>query len=503
MDIKKLFSFNKTVRGYNHISKDIPCEDFSTSFISENENYRIIAVADGHGSSACFRSSYGSKKAVEIVVDCFKNFVEGILDSEEKEKEFYQMFFNNPRYQQSTLERLIGVVSSRWNVAVQQHYQENPVSSDELQDDKDVKVYENNIPHIYGTTLMAGLMLSKCLILIHQGDGRCNVFYKDGHMEQPVPWDSRCEFNTTTSMCDSDVATSFRYKVINLEQEEVIACYMGSDGVEDAYGDTWESLNNSSHKCMGGVYTFYKILSREIVEKGTDEFEQYLEEKLPPFSENGSGDDISVAGIVDVEALSHLIDKFKYDIELYHMEDDLLFQESRLKSKTRKHSILQKRLAEAKQELEVKQSYLLREKQRLENLIKEKAELIRTCDRLKIKIAEDEKVLKDMNDECNPGLDMLNRVTEWWGFTIVKTKERGSTVISDSQISLQKTEEAVERKEAEIHRQSETIKTVNDDIVSAQAKYDEQKTKFDEYDEQYQAIQREIDKINLQISKLR
>ena len=113
MDIKKLFSFNKTVRGYNHISKDIPCEDFSTSFISENENYRIIAVADGHGSSACFRSSYGSKKAVEIVVDCFKNFVEGILDSEEKEKEFYQMFFNNPRYQQSTLERLIGVVSSR------------------------------------------------------------------------------------------------------------------------------------------------------------------------------------------------------------------------------------------------------------------------------------------------------------------------------------------------------------------------------------------------------
>ena len=64
---------------------------------------------------------------------------------------------------------------------------------------------------------------------------------------------------------------------------------------------------------MGGVHTFYKDLTCQIASMDTTAFEDYLCEMLPEFSEigrfsrAGSGDDISVAGIVDVEEISKFV----------------------------------------------------------------------------------------------------------------------------------------------------------------------------------------------------
>ena len=70
------------------------------------------------------------------------------------------------------------------------------------------------------------LMVSKYLILIQQGDGRCDVFYKDGSVDQPIPWDERCKGSTTTSMCDTDAFASIRSAVIDTEERGVVACYI-------------------------------------------------------------------------------------------------------------------------------------------------------------------------------------------------------------------------------------------------------------------------------------
>ena len=40
------------------------------------------------------------------------------------------------------------------------------------------------------------------------------------------------------------------------------------------------------------------------------------------FSSCGSGDDVSVAGIVDTKAVGSLVSGFKHDIELYALEDE-------------------------------------------------------------------------------------------------------------------------------------------------------------------------------------
>lgn len=48
--MKQAYTFHKTVRGHLHIVREIPCEDFSDSFSSEDGKFHIAVVADGHGS---------------------------------------------------------------------------------------------------------------------------------------------------------------------------------------------------------------------------------------------------------------------------------------------------------------------------------------------------------------------------------------------------------------------------------------------------------------------
>lgn len=245
-----------------------------------------------------------------------------------------------------------------WNDGVHKHYRDHPPTDEEILKNAQVVKNDTNISHIYGTTLMAALLLPSCLIILHQGDGRCEVFYEDGTVEQPVPWDIRCEDTAVTSMCDDDAVTSIRHCVIDLNERNVIACYLGSDGVEDAYRDTYSDLGGT-HGLMGGVHAFYKDLTCQVARMSTGEFEQYLESMLPDFSANGrfshtgSGDDVSVAGIVDMAMIQKLTEQFWLDVKHYDLEEALFWKEDELRGKSRKHEILKKRVEEAKRKVSV------------------------------------------------------------------------------------------------------------------------------------------------------
>jgi hypothetical protein len=355
-----MFTFHKSVIGHVHILKDIPCEDYSASFSEKNGRYHIAIVADGHGSEECFRSAFGSKAAVDIALAKLKDFAEAVLESPGTEERFYCDIFTNPRYQAMTMRQLTDSIISRWHDYVEEDYQNNPPTEDELQKTEEHSNREaNNVAQIYGTTLMAALWLPCCLLVVHQGDGRCDVFYDDGTVDQPVPWDKRCVDTAVTSLCDEDALTSIRHCVLNIIDKKIIACYLGSDGVEDAYRDTYEAVDGKMHSLMGGVHTFYKDLTCQLGTKSQEDFNVYLTEMLPKFSANGrfsrtgSGDDISVAGIVDIKAVRRHIDQFKVDTEIYDLEEQLFWKEDELRGKMRKHGILHKRMDEAKAELEV------------------------------------------------------------------------------------------------------------------------------------------------------
>lgn len=368
------YAFHETVRGHLHVLNEMPCEDSSISFSAEDGKYNIAIVADGHGSKSCYRSEVGSKAATDVARKCLKELAEVTLESKAAEDRFYKDMFSNPRYRKVTIRQLTDTIIARWHDWVVEHYENNPPTPEEISESTE---NDNTIAHIYGTTLIAALKLPKCLILIQQGDGRCDVFYGDGSVDQPIPWDARCEDTTTTSLCDEDAKDSFRSYVIDLVDKPVMACYLGSDGIEDAYRDTYEELGGS-HILMGGVHAFYKDLTCQLAAMGRIKFKNYLKTMLPKFSRSGSGDDISVAGIVDIGVIRKFVVQFQYDVKLYDLEEALYWKEDELRSKTRKHGILQKRVEEIQSELsaeEIKQLSLETELQQLKQEIKIKEEM--------------------------------------------------------------------------------------------------------------------------------
>jgi hypothetical protein len=310
-----------------------------------SDRFRIAAVADGHGADECFRSRTGAEAAVGTAVETLRQFAESILQEEESEQAFYRTIFHDPRERRMILQRLADTIVAGWTDRVLEDYEENPPATEETGEMPQAAVEPEQIAHIYGTTLIAALWLPECLILLQQGDGRCDVFYEDGSVDQPIPWDERCHENVTTSMCDSDAAASFRSCVIDRKETPVMACFLDCDGVEDAYHDSDET--------MAGVHTFHKHLILKLLSMQEAEFDEYLEEFLPEFSAfgifgpTGSGDDVSVAGIVDREAAGQWKDRFSLDIRRYELEEELFQKENELKSKMRKHQILKKRMDEA------------------------------------------------------------------------------------------------------------------------------------------------------------
>lgn len=355
--MSRIYTFHKTVIGNLHIKNGIICEDYSASFSAENNRYHIAIVADGHGSRSCFRSAFGAKKVTEVAFDCLQELAETVLASEDEENRFYKEKFLNHRDRKTTLRQLTDTIIARWHNCVLEDYESTPPSLEEM--GEFAAEYQNgeNVSHIYGTTVIAALWLPMYLILLQQGDGRCDVFYENSTVNQPIPWDSRCEDTVTTSMCDDDVMDSFRTHVVDLSAEPVIACYLGTDGVEDAYRDTYEALGGC-HVLMGGVHTFYKDLTCEIAARDAKDFEAYLDIMLPEFSalgrfsRCGSGDDVSVAGIVDIEAVSKIAENFRLDVRQYDLEESLFWKEDELRGKTRKYGILQKRMKDAEEDLE-------------------------------------------------------------------------------------------------------------------------------------------------------
>ena len=498
----QVFTFHETVRGHLHVMNEFPCEDSSLSFSAGNGRYHIAIVADGHGSKSCFRSDYGSKVATEVALKCLQQFAEATLASEELEERFYRDIFSNPRYRHMTVRRLTDTILAEWHDRVLEDYKNNPPTLEEMGESETAYQNGNNPAQIYGTTLIAALKIPQCLILLHQGDGRCNVFYEDGSVDQPIPWDSRCEYTTTTSLCDEDACERFRSCVINLAEKPVIACYVGCDGVEDAYIDTYEGLGGS-HVLMGGVHTFYKYLTCQIVQMGYEAFMSWLPDFLTKFSadgifsKSGSGDDVSVSGIVDLSKIGSFTERYAYDVKLYALEEDLFWKKDELRGKTRKHGILKKRFDAAKLVYEnavVTQSTLSESLSQLQNRRIEFSQ--------RIEAAKEELEAYRQDAESAVG-QFEGKYTTRFAAALQRFIEEISTGYSQKETAYSKMLEQLVELDAKIRQIEEEVECGKKNLLELERKRDEAQSAFEEYDAKYQAIDIERGRIVDQIKALK
>ncbi len=270
-------AFNLTSIGAMHIQKGIICQDASGCM--NTREYTVTAVCDGHGGEEYFRSHIGSQYAKEAFLNCMNDAE--LLNCCRKAV--------TKKQQNEVLIQLEKCIISEWNSSILTHYLNNPFTEDELSsiNPSARESYEKGcfIEQAYGTTFIGSVLTKDFWFCIHIGDGRCVAIDENKNCIQPVPWDERCFMNNTTSLCDMNAISCFRhYFSTEIPKALIICC----DGVDNSFAD-----DNAFHDfCNFIVSSFSKMTFENAV--------QELSDYLPVLSSKGSGDDISIAGIINI-----------------------------------------------------------------------------------------------------------------------------------------------------------------------------------------------------------
>lgn len=290
--MNRIYDFAFSEQGYNHIKSGKVCQDSSGHY--SDELMSIAVVADGHGSDNYPRTERGSRFAVEATIVAIREFVKTVENST------IDIFKDSDSY----LEQLTKNILANWYAAVDDDLKKYPFLEEELSkvSDKYKKRYMSGQRQekAYGTTLIAACQTKNYWFGLQIGDGKCVCITPTGDMFEPIPWDEDCQANITTSICDANAIEEFRYCFM---KECPVATLMGTDGVDDSYANSEE------------MYVLYRSILAIFAEHGCETGESEIRTFLPGLSRKGSGDDVSIAGIVSATLSTTFIEVLKAQCE--------------------------------------------------------------------------------------------------------------------------------------------------------------------------------------------
>ena len=277
-------SFAFHADGESHVRLNKPCQDYSENY--DGNGYHIVAIADGHGGAKYFRSDVGARIACTIGIRCIKSCM--------SKKTFTNKFINHEITEdekEQAIVQLEEAIISQWGESIRKDKEKNPFIDDELVvfDEAEREFVKNDFNYAakaYGTTLLLGVICDDFWFGIHIGDGTFVTITETFEFKQPISLDERCVGNYVTSICDSNAIKYFHH---NWGIEPLRAIILATDGIDESF------------KSEQSFYDFY----RKVVENAVLDFDgtvRDLEEYLPTLSKMGSRDDVSIAGVVRIDA---------------------------------------------------------------------------------------------------------------------------------------------------------------------------------------------------------
>ena len=282
-----MYAFHSSHQGASHKRKGLVCQDSAFSRFKSNDRYAIAIVSDGHGGKNYFRSDRGSRLAVETAYKSVRGFMENFMKPTSSKDLLSELCSNPDKF----MRQLEANILYHWLEKTADDYRCNPFTEAELalMDDDFRRKYESapdkRYVKAYGATLIAVVIMpGQFWFGLHIGDGKCVAYHPDGTFCQPLPWDDKCFLNVTTSLCDENPLPEFRH-CFHTEWFPT-AIFVGSDGIDDCFA--------SDHD----LYNFYLEVVTTFKEKSCKEAFAEIDSFLPLMSERGSGDDISLSGII-------------------------------------------------------------------------------------------------------------------------------------------------------------------------------------------------------------
>lgn len=287
-------AFSRVERGYRHVKSGTVCQDFALA-TDAAPGCSVIVVADGHGGADYFRSDRGARFIVQATAATLMEF--GAETTAAQLRDLGE--------RKTLLRALFEKILARWQECIQADLFDDPISESQMegvsQSARQQYLAGEGIERAYGTTMIAALVTEHYWVGLQQGDGRCIAVRTDGTCEQPIPWDARCEANITTSICDENAADEFRHC---FSENPPAAIFLCSDGVDNAYPD------------MDGTYGFCQALASIYLSDGRPGLERAVAEYLPGLSRRGTGDDVTVAGLLCVDKLNPISEVLKIEEHL-------------------------------------------------------------------------------------------------------------------------------------------------------------------------------------------
>ena len=361
--------FNATCKGASHIKSGKPCQDYSLSWKSEDKGIYVSIVCDGHGGDTYVRSDVGSRLAAEIALNNIKAFVEYtpaslfldksaaitarpedddyLFTSQKKvnpadmgetqlaqhnqDEQFRKAVAEVPQQDEAFM-GLFGRIYIQWLNAIEEDSKQNPFTEAES-----ALLKNNRLVKAYGTTLMAYVRTPLYWFGFHIGDGKFVCCNEDMQWREPVPWDCNCFLNITTSLCERNPLHSFRY-AFSGKGDFPAAVMLGSDGIDDTYL-TMERLTSFYSKTLG-------VFLDEGLEKSVADLNEYL----PRLSAKGSRDDMSMAGVIDMDAIKHAFKVFKIQQDIRNILNERDQRRSEIEKLSKDKDAAETRLQELDKE---------------------------------------------------------------------------------------------------------------------------------------------------------
>lgn len=311
-----LVSFAKSVQGESHkrrenqsenleIGRKFPCQDKSLAqkdvVASDGTRFNFAIVCDGHGGAPYFRSDLGADFAIEVLKDMLVRNMTRISE-----------LASSKQFDKIKTQLALGI-TKRWREKVSLHITENLITEQEyafleIEKSEAVQKYREgkDLYAIYGCTLISYFSTTSFWYALQIGDGDFSLSYDGKTFELPMPEDKDCFLNQTTSLCDDNAKDEFR---CCYGENMPLAVFCSSDGVSNSFRDS-ESLKQKFYIPIYNLFdnTVFPQCKKECGQSECDlkchlrlVFEEIFS-FLPILSKKGSGDDISLTGIVNVNA---------------------------------------------------------------------------------------------------------------------------------------------------------------------------------------------------------
>lgn len=264
----------QSVRGVSHEQTGAPNQDAVGALLLQGQRGVVLAVADGHGDDKHARSDRGSRLAVQAGLKTLAAWIEsdGMLAED--------------KLRRSALSLPASIVQA-WRAKVA-----DDIKADPLGDTDDL---EGEGPEIlYGSTLIIAGIGERFDIFLQIGDGDILAVATNGGVKRRARGRMDLPSHLTESMCQTDAVDRFRIELVFHGREPARALVMlSSDGYANSFVDETSFLKVGSD--LKG------ILERHGIDHVTGKLAQWLTET----SQEGSGDDISLALAWDRAAVPH------------------------------------------------------------------------------------------------------------------------------------------------------------------------------------------------------